>query len=101
MPTTADRDELRNNCTWVWSSLNGVKGYKVIGPNENSIFLPAAGCYYVSDLYDVGFGGSYWSSSLNSDYSGDAYLLYFDSSDVGWNHVSDRYFGRTVRPVMP
>ncbi len=100
MPTTADRNELRNYCAWVWSSLNGVKGYKVIGPNENSIFLPAAGCY-LSDLYDVGFGGSYWSSSLVSDHSGNAYLLYFDSSDVGWNHVSDRYFGHSVRPVLP
>ena len=101
MPTKEDLYELRNNCTWVWSSLNGVKGCKVIGPNENSIFLPAAGCRYYSDLYDAGSGGSYWSSSLGSAYSGDAYLLYFDSSDVGWNHVSDRFYGRSVRPVLP
>ena len=43
MPTKAEQDELRNNCTWTWTTLNGVDGYRVTGPNGNSIFLPAAG----------------------------------------------------------
>jgi hypothetical protein len=43
MPTRAEQDELRNNCTWTWTTQNGVNGYKVTGTNGNSIFLPAAG----------------------------------------------------------
>lgn len=39
-------------------------GYKVIGPNGNSIFLPAAGCYENSSKnYPFDIGGYYWSSS--------------------------------------
>ena len=100
MPTEALLYELRNKCAWVWSSLNGVKGYKVIGPNENSIFLPAAGYRIDSDLYNAGSGGSYWSSSLDSDYSGYAYGLGFDSSEV-YVLIDFRCNGRTVRPVLP
>ena len=100
MPTEALLYELRNKCAWVWSSLNGVKGYKVIGPNENSIFLPAAGYRIDSDLYNAGTGGSYWSSSLDSDYSGYAYGLGFDSSEV-YVLIDFRCNGRTVRPVLP
>ncbi|MBR5532185.1 MAG: T9SS C-terminal target domain-containing protein, partial [Bacteroidales bacterium] len=39
MPTKAEQDELRNtdNCTWEWTTLNGVEGYKVISKkNGNS-----------------------------------------------------------------
>ena len=51
MPTKAEQDELRNYCTWEWTTLNGEKGYKVISKkNGNSIFLPAAGCRYSSGL---------------------------------------------------
>ena len=42
MPTKAELNELLNNCTWTWTTQNGHKGYKVTGPNGNSIFLPAA-----------------------------------------------------------
>ena len=43
MPTVAEMWELINNCTWTWTTQNGVSGYNVEGPNGNSIFLPAAG----------------------------------------------------------
>ncbi len=41
MPTETECEELLDNCTWKWTTQNGVKGYKVIGTNGNSIFLPA------------------------------------------------------------
>ena len=44
MPTMADFKELTTECTWTWTTQNGVKGYEVKGTNGNSIFLPAAGC---------------------------------------------------------
>lgn len=52
MPTRAEQDELRNNCTWEWTSLNGVNGYCVTGLNGNSIFFPAVG-YRVGTGVDV------------------------------------------------
>ena len=102
MPTKAEQDELRdtNNCTWEWTRQNGVNGYKVTSrKNGNSIFLPAAGYRHDGgNLYGAGSYGSFWSSSLNTYYSSDAYYVYFDSDYVGWND-DYRYDGRSVRAV--
>lgn len=108
MPTKAEQDELRNNCTWTWYSggnteFNGIAGYKVTsnreGYTDQSIFLPVAGCYS-----GTGFGGvfgDYWSSSLNTDIPYHAYYLYFDSGVVSFYDIWNRYTGRSVRPVCP
>ncbi len=98
MPTKAEQDELRNNCTWIWTTQNDVNGCKVTGPNGNSIFLPAAGLRYGTDLYYSGSHGLFWSSSLYEGYGDSAYYLYFDSSDCGWSY-NNRYYGHSVRPV--
>ncbi len=98
MPTKAEQDELRRKCKWVWTTQNGVKGYKVEGPNGNSIFLPAAGYMYEGSLYDAGSLGVYWSSSLDTGDPGLAYGVYFDSDDVGLND-NGRDGGQSVRPV--
>ena len=102
MPTDAELTELREQCTWTWTTQNGVYGYKVTskksGYTNKSIFLPAAGCRYGSSLYYAGGRGYYWSSSLHTGSSNDAYDLYFSSSYVDWS-ISYRYYGRSVRPV--
>ncbi len=99
MPTIAEQDELRNNCTWTLTTQNGVNGYKVTGPNGNSIFLPAAGFMYEGTLGDAGSGGIYWSSSLYIGDPSDAYgVVYFNSDNVDSDY-SPRYFGKSVRPV--
>ena len=52
MPTDAEMTELRSNCTWTWTSQNGVNGRKITSKsNGNSIFLPAAGSRGGSSLY--------------------------------------------------
>ena len=99
MPTEAEQYELRNNCTWTWTTQNGVNGYKVTGPNGNSIFLPAAGYRGGMGARDRGSYGCYWSSSLGSDGSGNACCLDFYSFGFGgWRNVN-RCYGRSVRPV--
>ena len=106
MPTKAEQDELRNtdNCTWTWTTMNGVNGYKVVSKKSgyagNWIFLPAAGYRGGTALYRVGSYGYYWSSSLNTGSPGGAYCLYFGSGGVGWNNDS-RDYGQSVRPVCP
>ena len=97
MPTLEEQKELCTSCTWTWTSLNGVNGYTVTGPNGNSIFLPAAGNRNGTYLNYSGSSSYYWSSSLY-DNSGYAYYLYFDSGDYDWSNNS-RYYGRSVRPV--
>ena len=98
LPTIAEMEELENRCTWKWTTQNGVKGYKVTGPNGNSIFLPAAGRRYGSSLYYAGEDGDYWSSTPDESDSKYAYSLYFYSSNqnVYWYY---RDLGRSVRPV--
>lgn len=99
MPTKAEQDELRTNCTWTWTTQNGVSGYMVLSKtNSNSLFLPAAGNRNGSTLTFVGSWGYYWSSSLCSDYSGNAYNLLFDSGGV-CSSYNYRFYGCAVRPV--
>ena len=104
MPTKEEQDELRDNCTWEWTTQNGVKGYKVTskkkGYTKNSIFLPAAGFRLDSSLSSEGSYGYYWSSSLYTHNPSSAYYLDFDSSYVYW-YDNSRYNGRSVRPVCP
>ena len=99
MPTKAEKDELRQQCTWTWTSKGGVNGYQVTGPNGKSIFLPAAGYRYGSSLDLVGSYGYYWSSSLDADGLYPAYYLNFSSGSVLWYLSSNRYYGQSVRPV--
>lgn len=98
MPTKAEQDELREKCTWEWTMLNGVEGYKVKGPSGNSIFLPAAGYRHEEDLDFDGIYGQFWSSSLDTTYSTDACGFYFFSEGFDGNSDS-RCYGLSVRPV--
>ena len=111
MPTKADWDELldNKNCKWNWidagnTEFGGIAGYKVTsqkeGYKDRFIFLPAAGCRYGSYLYFVGSFGGYWSSSLDTDDSVDAWNVSFDSDGVD-TKGNGRYGGFSVRPVLP
>lgn len=62
LPSNNQLDELHKHCTWVWKG----NGYNVIGPNGNSIFLPALGYWYLhceetGHVIHVGSVGSYIS----------------------------------------
>ena len=99
MPMKSEQDELRNNCIWVWITLNGVNGYKVTGPNGNSIFLPAAGYRSGTAVSYRGYYGDYWSSLLVSYDSNHAYALYAEESTYNKYNNGFRRYGRSVRPV--
>ena len=102
MPTKAELDELRRKCNWTWTTMGGKNGYRVTSKtNGNSIFLPAAGRRYDTDLFDVGSTGDYghyWSSSLYHDDPCAAYSLNFSSGDEDW-FAESRCQGFSVRPV--
>ena len=98
LPTEKEMQELVDKCTWQWTTQSGVNGYKVTGPNGNSIFLPAAGSCEGSSHDYVGKHGNYWSSSPDESIDLIAYSLYFGSGDRRVD-LSGRLGGLSVRPV--
>ena len=104
MPTLEEITELKEKCEWKESSLNGVQGCRVIGPNGNSIFLPIAGSYDwgrgIPRPYKSGYG-AYWSSSSyihNFVFDNSWYIsLHRGKPDV--NHYV-RAMVYPIRPVM-
>ena len=100
MPTSSEISELRNNCSWTWTTQNNVNGYVVTSKvNGNSIFLPAAGYRWSEEGDFSGSIGYYWSASLGGyDYSYSAYSLVFISGDWGLCSYT-RGIGFSVRPV--
>ena len=98
MPTDEEWIELRTECTWTWTTRNGINGRLVTGPNGNSIFLPAAGYRYNASHSSVGDFGNYWSSSLDANDPDSAFGADFGSGNVSKGY-GNRYLGRSVRPV--
>ena len=98
MPTDEEWTALRTQCTWTWTTQNGIYGRLVTSFNGNSIFLPAAGRRFDAHLYSAGSYGYYWSSSLNTDYPSLAWRVYFNSDNV-YRDYYYRYYGFSVRPV--
>lgn len=95
MPTEKEIQELKEKCRWTWMS----KGYKVTGPNGNSIFLPAAGYRSDSSLIYAGSRGHYWSSSLKTVDPRYACVYDFGSSYYDASDGALRRSGRSVRAV--
>lgn len=103
MPTPAEIKELVDNCTWEWTTVNNVKGYKVTAKNGNSIFLPAAGVMFTKNPYYGGQYGYYLSNTLRE--GEESYVKMYAQ---GFSFQSDKYqtddriarnYGITVRPV--
>ena len=105
LPTISELEELKNNCTWTWTTQNGHTGHKVTGPNGESIFLPAAGFCDWGELYRRDEVGCYWSSTPSESTINYyiAYGLWFGESEDKGPYVElsdDRYQGHSVRPVL-
>ena len=99
VPTKSEFEELLKNCTRSWTTQGGHSGYRFTSKkNGNSIFLPAAGNRHGTEFSNVGSGGSYWSSSLDTDYPTIAWSLHFNSTNGSMNS-SYRIYGFSVRPV--
>lgn len=93
-----DWQELIQNCSWTWTTLNGVGGQQATGPNGNSIFLPATGSRLATGLYNPGNEGHYWSSTLYDGNSTKAQYVNFGSSYLYHDYYA-RCYGHSVRPV--
>ena len=102
MPTATEFQELYDNTTNEWVTINGVNGRKFTSETDTSkyIFIPASGYAHSERVYDRGLCCNSWSSSLSPSSSNCGVDLYFTSKriepqDYGYR----RYFGFCVRGV--
>ena len=95
MPTSDEFNELIS-CTWEEITFNGTTGYKVTGPNGNSIFLPNTG-HKQGSQNTTSSNGYYWTSKGMTTMSY-AYCL---STANGFEGIvlKERYWGLAIRPV--
>ena len=99
LPTRAEVDELINKCQWIWTCINGMWGFQVVGTTRNSIFLPATGSRYGQELEDYGYCGRYWTGEASSEDNRQAYMLEFGQQEVFITRMQ-RFSGLCVRPVL-
>lgn len=116
MPTHKEMQELVDSCIWTWTTKEGVIGYKVTGPNGNSIFLPASGAKYTTTGSDVLVGKTYdyagdpnkltWyrssvmsSKQLGNDGFGYTYGIKFKQDVYDCSDACMKYAGYVIRPV--
>ena len=103
MPTNAEMQWLVDNCTWTWTSEDGVAGYRVTSQTlndkggYNSIFLPAAGYQTAGFFEQIGSGCHYWTAAYYSD--GDSYALCGSQTAAASVAPEHRYYGISVRAV--
>lgn len=85
VPTEAQFEELRSACRWEWTGIQ----YKITGPNNQCIFLPAPGSHITDKTIILkGLIGKYWSStSHDSDQS----YLWLNSQKTQMAELPDHY----------
>ena len=99
MPTSEEYNELYQNTSFTWTTLNGVSGRLLTGSNGNSIFLPATGFYLDDTLICTGLG-IYWSSSLQTECQVAGWSLHFDDVNCHVCGTYERCRGQVVRAVF-
>ena len=100
MPSKKDWKELIEKCKWTKEKAFQVYGYRVEGPNGNSIFLPNTGLRFGESISNTD-AGYYWTSEIAEGDRECACYYYFDG-DKHNDIVNTRnyvYSGRAVRPI--
>ena len=100
MPTIDEFEELFTECKkeWVEDTENHVAGYKLTGPNGNSIFLPAAGTRIQGTISGEGLNGYYLSGSINPSDNKFAMAYSFDQN-ADRRTTTPVYQALAIRPV--
>ena len=73
-PTRGQMEELIDKCTWEWTQVTGTHGYRVTGPNGNSIFLPAGGYREGESRRWLENAGWYWTKTREDSLFGMRYF---------------------------
>ena len=100
MPTSSEFQELIDNTTNAWVTINGVSGRKYTSRTDTSkyIFFPAAGHRSGSSFFQQGSESDIWSSSLSD--IGPKSALYLGLGPSGGRmYYENRDYGNVVRGV--
>ena len=111
MPTRQEFLELIEKCTWTLekhkkNAITHTTGYRITGPNGNSIFLPVGGI--PRGFYRRGYnlwGGYYWTSEQVLDTEEErkhlnyAWCVYFTKTEKPRIEKMLRYLGLHIRAV--
>ncbi len=101
LPSDAEFTELAEKCEWTYmETTEDLPGYKVTGPNGNSIFLPCAGTRTDEEIFAVGEMGCYWTGTLSPYDTALQYamVMWFTPEKVA-RHDAYRFSGNSIRPV--
>ena len=96
IPTNSEMRELINDCQWSWKNINGHTGYRITGPNGNSIFLPTAGRYVNDKLEEDQVVGYYNSAQKVGALVN---LIHYENQFKEFTTTNDGWCGYPVRPV--
>lgn len=99
MPTDEEYEELLEYCPFEFTAYNGVNGYLATGPNNQTIFLVAAGFKQGAEAEYIGDYGDYWSATVVPELIGASCSLGYSSKSIGRRRYA-RFAGRTIRPVL-
>ena len=100
MPTPAQIQELIDNTKSEWIKLDdGIEGMTFTSKNGKSIFIPAAGDAWVGGVFDKGYYGYVWSSTLRKGSVKFAQELIFDP-DGPFLGYANRSVGHPIRAVI-
>ena len=101
LPTTEEWMELRDNCKWEADIIDNTPGFRVKGPNGNSIFIPGK-FHYEPEGGSYAFEANYFSSRMTSLGVRSIYIVGtktifgFNSTAVDEYWITDTAF---IRPV--
>ena len=96
VPSKTQFEELIENTTAEWTTVNDINGVKFTAQNGNYIFFPAAGLTFYGSINSVGSIGWYMSSVMVSN----LYVLRVNQADGGTVTTYNDLGGFTVRPVL-
>lgn len=102
IPTESEAKELLANCSWVWTTMNDINGYKITGASGKWIFIPAAGWWPGAEKEKEGVQGIYWLNSLSTSSTMPSYLAQYLTITSTSHFIADngRNCGLSVRPVF-
>lgn len=100
MPSKDQCQELKDECTWEWTTIHGANGYMVTSKhNGASLFLPSPGIYSWDELYGHNSGGRYWMRNLDAHLPCNSYMMDYLGIDIIIYGSENRCWGRSVRAV--
>lgn len=97
-PSKEQMEELVNNTTKEYTTVNGVAGFRFTAENGNSIFLPFTGTRNGETVSNESSLGAYWTADIDEVDRDHAAALSLTESDAKVNSAN-LYEGLAIRPV--